>query len=64
MLPPDVRGLHHDQEGHEQSEAAKDEAAKLPYGKLKNQLLQNARQLQTASKINQWLSSPGLQPPR
>jgi hypothetical protein len=48
----------------EQSEVAKDEAAKLPYGKLKNQLLQRARQLQTASKINQWLSSPGLQSPR
>jgi hypothetical protein len=47
----------------EQSEAAKDEAAKLPYGKLKNQLLQKARQLQTASQINHWLSSPGLQPP-
>ena len=48
----------------EQSEAAKDEAAKLPYGKMKNQLLQKARQLQTASQINHWLSSPGLQPPR
>ena len=44
-------------------EAAKDEAAKLPHGKLKNQLLQKARQLQTASQINLWLSSPGLQPP-
>jgi len=40
------------------------EAAKLPYGKLKNQLLQKARQLHTASQISQWLSSPGLQPPR
>jgi hypothetical protein len=48
---------------HEQSEAAKDEAAKLPYGKLKNQLLQEARQLETASQISLWLSSPGLQPP-
>jgi hypothetical protein len=43
---------------HEQSEAAK-----LPHGKLKDQLLPEARQLQTASHINQWLSSPGLQPP-
>jgi hypothetical protein len=53
-----------EQKWHEQSEAAKEEAAKLPYGKLKNQLLQKARQLHTASQISQWLSSPGLLPPR
>ena len=52
-----------EQKWHEQSEAAKQEAAKLPQGKLKDQLLLEARQLQTASQINQWLSSPGLQPP-
>jgi hypothetical protein len=52
-----------EQKWHEQSEAAKQEAAKLPHGKLKDQLLLEARQLQTASQINQWLSSPGLQPP-
>jgi hypothetical protein len=48
----------------EQSEAAKEEAAGLPHGKLKTKLLQAARQLRTASQISQWLSSPGLQPPR
>ena len=53
-----------EQKWHEQSEAAKQEAAKLPQGKLKDQLLQEARQLRTASRISQWLSSPGLQPPR
>ena len=52
-----------EQKWHEQSEAAKQEAAKLPQGKLKDQLLREARQLQIASQINQWLSSPGLQPP-
>jgi hypothetical protein len=52
-----------EQKWHEQSEAAKQEAAKLPHGKKKDQLLLEARQLQTASQINQWLSSPGLQPP-
>ena len=52
-----------EQKWHEQSEAAKQEAAKLPHGRLKDQLLLEARQLQTASQINQWLSSPGLQPP-
>ena len=48
---------------HEQSEAAKQEAAKLPHGKLKSELLREARQLETASQIGLWLSSPGLQPP-
>jgi len=49
---------------HDQSEAAKEEATKLPHGKLKSRLLQKARQLRTASQISQWLSSRGLQPPR
>ena len=53
-----------EQKWHEESEAAKQEAAKLPYGKLKSELLRKARQLETASQINQWLSSPGLQPPK
>jgi hypothetical protein len=48
---------------HEQSETARQEASKLPFGKLKDQLLREARQLETASQINRWLSSPGLQPP-
>jgi hypothetical protein len=52
-----------EQKWHEQSEATKDEAAKLPCGRLKEQLLRKARHLQTASEISQWLSSPGLQPP-
>jgi hypothetical protein len=46
---------------HEQSEATKEEAAKLPYGELKEKMLRKASQLQTASQL--WLSSPGLQPP-
>jgi hypothetical protein len=52
-----------EQRWHEQSEATKEEAAKLPCGRLKEQMLREARQLETASHINQWLSSPGLQPP-
>ena len=53
-----------EQKWHAQSEAAKVEAAKLPHGKLKTELLREARQLETASQISQWLTSPGLQPPR
>ena len=52
-----------EQKWHRQSETVKDKAAKLPHGQLKDHLLQEARQLQTASQINLWLSSPGLRPP-
>ena len=48
-----------EQKWHEQSEATKDEAAKLPSGRLKEQLLRKASQLHTASQISLWLSSPG-----
>jgi hypothetical protein len=48
---------------HQQSEAATIEADKLPSGKERAALVRKARQLKTASQINQWLSSPGLKPP-
>ena len=37
----------------QQSEAAKAEAQKLPYGRDRDLLVRKARQLQTASQINQ-----------
>ena len=43
--------------------AAKAEAKKLPPGKDKDALLKKARQLETASQIGDWLSSPGLRCP-
>ena len=43
--------------------AAKSEAEKLPFGKQREALIRKARQLKTASQINQWLSSPELKPP-
>ena len=52
-----------EQNWHQQSEAAKAEAQKLPHGKERDALVRTARQLQTASQINQWLSSPELKPP-
>jgi len=48
----------------QQSEAAQQQAKKLPYGKQREHLLRTARQLQTASQIHEWLSSPALQPPK
>ena len=38
-------------------------AANLPLGAQKDALLKKIEQLETASHINKWLSSPGLQPP-
>ena len=40
------------------------EAEQLPHGKEREGLLRKARQLETASRVNEWLSSPGLAPPR
>ena len=37
--------------------------AKLKPGPERDRLLVKIRQLETASHINEWLSSPGLQPP-
>ena len=47
----------------EQAKAFKVEAEKLPYGQEREALERKARQLEVASQINQWVSSPGLQPP-
>jgi hypothetical protein len=40
------------------------ELAKLQPGPERDQLLLKLRQLDTASHINEWLSSPGLQSPK
>ena len=42
----------------------KERAETLPYGKERELLSREVRQLETASRINDWMSSPGLQPPR
>jgi hypothetical protein len=49
---------------HEQAERFKRQAEKLPYGKEREELLRMARQLEIASHINEWVSSPGLSPPK
>jgi hypothetical protein len=45
-------------------EAAKNEAEKLPHGKKREALERKIQRLETATKINRWISSPGLEPPR
>jgi hypothetical protein len=59
-----MRKITIEQKWLEQSEAAKKEAQNLAYGREREALVRKARQLETASQINQWLSSPGLQPPK
>ncbi len=53
-----------EQKGRQQAEAFRREAEKLPYGSEREQLLRKASQLETASHINEWVSSPGLSPPK
>ena len=42
----------------------KDEANELPPGLLRDARIRKARQAVTASRVNEWLSSPGLQAPK
>jgi hypothetical protein len=49
---------------HQLWEAAKNEAAEFPKGKEHEDLMRKARQSEAASRINRWISSPGLLPPR
>ena len=39
-------------------------AKQLPYGKAREELLRKARQDEVAAHISEWLTSPGLQPPK
>jgi hypothetical protein len=58
-----MRKITIEEKWHQQSEAAKNTAKNLPHGKERDALIKKARQLETASQINQWLSSPELKPP-
>nr|WP_249135106.1 hypothetical protein [Bradyrhizobium sp. AUGA SZCCT0222] len=59
------RSVPHTFEDRIAAEKARLEAqvTKLKPGPQKEALLRKIRQLETASHINEWLSSPGLQPP-
>jgi hypothetical protein len=58
-----VREITIEEKWHQESEASKIEAIELPHGKERDALVRKARQVETASQINQWLSSPELKPP-
>ncbi len=39
-------------------------ASSLPAGHERQDLLKKARQADTATHLNEWINSPGLQPPK
>ena len=48
----------------EDAERLRKEARGTPPGVERDRLIRRARFLETASHMSEWLSSPGLQPPR
>ena len=60
------RSAPHTFEQRIEAEKARLEAkiARLRRGPKQDELLEKIRQLETAAHINEWLSSPGLQPPK
>jgi hypothetical protein len=48
----------------EEAQNLRDEAKLLPYGPLRDAALKKARQVEAAAHMDDWLSSPGLQPPK
>ena len=48
----------------EWAEGVRDQAAALPPGPESDMLLKKARQAETALHLEDWVNSPGLQPPK
>ena len=48
----------------EEAKRLREQAKLLPPGAVRETLLRKARQAETGSHMSQWLSSPGLQPPK
>jgi hypothetical protein len=48
----------------EEAKRLRAEAKLLPPGARREELIRRARQAETGSRISEWLSSPGLQPPK
>jgi hypothetical protein len=47
----------------EEARRLREEAELLPHGPIRDTALCRARQAEAGSRINDWLRSPGLQPP-
>jgi ABC-type nitrate/sulfonate/bicarbonate transport system ATPase subunit len=60
-LPRTIAGL---EEVADAAACLRKEASGIPAGIEREQILQKARKAETALRIDRWLSSKGLQPPR
>ena len=47
----------------EEAKRLREEAKLLPPGALREEMIRKARQAETASHMNEWVTSPGLRPP-
>ena len=48
----------------DQARHLREQATTLPPGGVRDDLIRRARQTETASRINEWLTSPGLASPK
>jgi hypothetical protein len=48
----------------EEAERLRAEAEKIPHAHERDLLLRKGRQTETAAHVNEWLTSPGLFPPK
>lgn len=48
----------------ESARQARAEAATVPPGPVRRELLRKAREAETTAHLNEWLTSPGLQSPK
>ncbi len=48
----------------ESAAEAREQAARLPPGRLQRELLRKAREAETTAHLNDWLTSPGLRAPK
>ena len=44
--------------------AARERAGNLPPGLMRDDMLRKAQQADTAAHLDEWVNSPGLQPPK
>lgn len=48
----------------EESRTLREQARLLPYGPVREAAMKKARQAEAAAHMDDWLGSPGLQPPK
>lgn len=48
----------------DEAQRLREEAKRTPPGIERERLIKRARQTEAASRVNEWLSSPGLQSPK